>query len=391
MFQFNMYVPTRFIFGKGRLNELHWQQLPGKRAMVAISSGNSVRKNGALDRTLEQLKQAGLEAAVFSGIGANPTKTAVMEGAKFARDNGCDFIVALGGGSVMDASKAIAMMATNDGDLWDYVGGKTGKELPLQNDPLPIVCITTTAGTGSEADQWGVVTNEETNEKIGVGGYDSTFPVLSVIDPELMLSVPPKFTAYQGFDALFHATESYISAFASAMSDMYALTAIEHVGRYLARGVKDGSDLEAREGMAFANTLSGVVMTVSVTTAEHSLEHAMSAYHPELPHGAGLIMISKAFHGFFIEKYACDERFVRMAQALGMKDAAKPQDFLTALTKLLEDCGVADLKMSDYGITPDEFDKIATNARETMGGLFAANPCEMTHEDCVEILKKSYR
>ncbi|MGI6169856.1 MAG: iron-containing alcohol dehydrogenase, partial [Christensenellales bacterium] len=248
-----------------------------------------------------------------------------------------------------------------------------------------------TAGTGSEADQWGVVTNESTNEKIGVGGYDTNFPVLSIIDPELMVSVPPKFTAYQGFDVLFHATESYISKFASAMSDMYALTAIENVGKSLARAVKDGTDMEAREGMAFANTLSGVVMTVSVTTAEHSLEHAMSAYYPELPHGAGLIMISKAFHGFFIEKHACDDRFVRMAQALGMKDASKPEDFLAVLPKLQEDCGVANLKMSDYGITPGEFDKMAANARETMGGLFLANPCDITHEDCVEVLRKSYR
>lgn len=388
---FNMYVPTRFVFGNGRLSELHQQKMPGKKAMVAISSGKSVRENGALSRTQEQLRLAGVETAVFDQIGSNPTKTVVMEGARFARANGCDFIVALGGGSVMDASKAIAMMAVNDGNLWDYVGGKTGKGLPLRNDPLPIVCITTTAGTGSEADQWGVVTNEETNEKIGVGGYDSSFPVLSIIDPELMASVPPKFTAYQGFDALFHSTEGYISAFASAMSDMYALTAIENVGKYLVRAFRNGSDMEAREGMAFANTLSGVVMTVSVTTAEHSLEHAMSAYHPDLPHGAGLIMISKAFYEFFIEKHACDDRFVRMAQALGMKDAKQPEDFITMLVRLQKDCGVADLKMSDYGITPDEFDKLAANARETMGGLFAANPCEMTHEDCVEVYRKSYR
>lgn len=388
---FNMYVPTRFIFGQGRLSELHKQRLPGKKAMVAISTGKSVRESGALERTLDQLKQAGIETAIFNGIGANPTKSAVMEGAEFARENGCDLIVALGGGSVMDAAKAIAMMATNGGDLWDYAGGKTGKNQPLMHDPLPVVCITTTAGTGSETNNWGVVTNEETNEKIGVGRYDTLFPVLSIIDPELMVSVPPKFTAYQGFDVLFHAAECYISRFANVMSDMYALTAMEHVGKYLVRAVRDGSDMEAREGMAFANTLSGVVMTISTTTAEHSLEHAMSAYHPELPHGAGLIMISKAFHGFFIEKHACDGRFVRMAQALGKKDAGRPEDFLTALTKLQEDCGVGKLRMSDYGIAPDEFDKMAVNARETMGRLFAGNPCEMTHEDCVEIFKRSYR
>lgn len=179
---------------------------------------------------------------------------------------------------------------------------------------------------------------------------------------------------------MFHAIESYISTFASAMSDMYALTAIENVGKHLVRAVKDGSYMEAREGMAFANTLSGVVMTVSVTTAEHSLEHAMSAYHQDLPHGAGLIMISKAFYEFFIEKYACDNRFICMARALGMKNASMP-----------EDCGVADLKMSNYGFAPSEFDTLARNARETMGGLFAANPCEMTHDDCIEIFRKFYR
>lgn len=229
-------------------------------------------------------------------------------------------------------------------------------------------------------DQWGVVTNKETKEKIGVRDYDSLFPVFSIVDPELMKAVPPKFTAYQGFDALFHSTESYISTYHSNMSNMYALTAIENVGKYLVRAVKDGNDMESREGMAFANTLSGVVMTVSVTTAEHSIEYAMSAYHQELPHGAGLIMISKAFYGFFIEKHAGDSRFIETAKAMGIKDADKLEDFITALVGLQKACGVEKLKMSDYGIRTEQLDKIATNARETMGGLFTANPCEMLHE-----------
>ncbi len=388
---FQMYVPTRFIFGEGALNNLNNQKMPGKKALLIISNGKSTKTSGTLDRTEEQLKLAGVDSILFDRIPANPTKAVVMEGAKAARNNDCDFIVALGGGSVMDASKAIAMMATNEGDLWNYVNGGTGKGQPITEEPLPVVCITTTAGTGSEADQWGVVTNEETNEKIGCGGYDSLFPVFSIIDPELMKTVPAKFTAYQGFDALFHSTESYISTYASCMSDMYALTAIENVGKYLVRAVKDGNDMEARTGMAFANTLSGVVMTVSVTTAEHSLEHAMSAFHHDLPHGAGLIMISKAFYEFFIENHACDDRFVEMAQALGMKDASKPQDFISMLVKLQEDCGVANLKMSDYGIAPEEFSTLATNAMETMGGLFTANPCEMTHDDCVRVFEKSFR
>lgn len=388
---FQMYVPTRILFGAGKLNELSAQQLPGKKALLVISNGRAVRENGALPRTREQLSAAGVESVVFDRVQANPLKTTVMDGAAFARAQGCDFVVALGGGSVMDASKAIAAMATNEGDLWDYVAGGTGKGRPLAEEPLPVIAITTTAGTGSEVDQYGVITNEETNEKIGFGGFDSLFPKLAVVDPELMTSVLPQFTAYQGFDALLHSVECYIAAPASLMSDMYALTAIENIGKYLVRAVKDGSDLEAREGVAFANTLSGVVMTISACTSEHSMEHAMSAYHQNLPHGAGLIMISEAYFTHFIEQHACVERFVRMAQVLGMKDATQPMDFIRALVKLQEDCGVADLKMSDYGITEEEFLTLAQNARATMGGLFACDRVPLSDEACAAIFAKAYR
>lgn len=387
---FQMYVPTKILFGEGQLENLHTQQLPGKKALVVISNGKSTKENGSLAATEEQLKKAGVETVLFDKIMANPLKSTVMEGATCAKENGCDFIVTLGGGSVMDASKAIAAMATNDGDLWDYISGGTGKGSPLVNEPLPIIAITTTAGTGSEVDQWGVISNEETNEKIGFGGYDSLFPKIAVVDPALMKSVPPKFTAYQGFDALFHSVECYISAAANLMGDMYALTAIENIGAYLPRAVQSGEDLEAREHVAFANTLSGVVMTVSSCTSEHSMEHAMSAYHHELPHGAGLIMISKAYFTYFIEKHACDERFVRMAQALGKKDAKDPMDFIAALSELQEQCGVDGLKMSDYGIQPEEFMTLAQNARATMGGLFACDRAPLSDEDCAAIFEKAY-
>ncbi|NLI92586.1 MAG: iron-containing alcohol dehydrogenase [Peptococcaceae bacterium] len=388
---FNMYIPTRVLFGAGQLNNLHAQKMPGKKAMIVISNGKSTKANGYLARTEEQLHLAGVETVVFDKVEANPLKSTVMAGGAFARENGCDFIVALGGGSCMDAAKAIATMATNDGDCWDYMGGGTGKGMPIAKKPLPVIAITTTAGTGSEVDQWGVITNEETHEKMGFGGIDELFPVLAIVDPELMRTVPPQLTAFQGFDALFHSVECYISGMANLMGDMYALTAIENVSRNLARAVKDGNDMEAREKVAFGNTLSGAVMCISACTSEHSLEHAMSAYHQELPHGAGLIMISKAYFTHFIEQHVCDERFVRMAQAMGMEDAKEPMDFITALTKLQEECGVADLKMSDYGIKPEEFDEMAKNARETMGGLFMCDRSPLSHEACVAIYEKSYR
>ncbi|MBE5039614.1 iron-containing alcohol dehydrogenase [Ructibacterium gallinarum] len=388
---FHMYVPTRILFGVGKLKELHKESLPGKRALLLLSNGKSAKKSGAYDETLNQLKMAGCSVTVFQKIEANPLKETVEEGAAFARENHFDFIVALGGGSVMDASKALAVAATNPGDLWDYAFGKTGKAKEISIPPLPIVAITTTAGTGSEVDQWGVITKSDTHEKIGFGGIDALFPQIAVIDPELMKTVPPSFTAYQGFDALFHSTECYIARQANLMSDMYALTAIENIGKYLPEAVKNGDNLTAREHVAFANTLSGVVMTISSCTSEHSMEHAMSAYHQNLPHGAGLIMISMEYYRHFIQKHTCDERFVRMAQALGMKNASQPEDFLIALLDLQKACGVDQLRMQDYGITAEELDTLAQNARETMGGLFESDPIPLSHEECRAIYEKSFR
>ncbi len=388
---FTIYMPTKWIFGAGALNELGKQSLPGNKAMLVTSNGKSTKENGYVYRVIEQLARRGVVSVLFDKIEANPLKTTVMDGAAFAKTNGCDFIVALGGGSVMDASKAIAAMAANGGDLWDYISGGTGKGQPLTEQPLPIVAITTTAGTGSEVDQWGVISNDETNEKIGFGGYDSLFPVLSIVDPELMVTVPPMFTAFQGFDALFHSTEVYISKFANPFSDMVALTAIENVAKNLANAVNNGADMEARERVAFANTLSGYSMVTGACTSEHAMEHAMSAYHHDLPHGAGLIMISRAYYQHFVDLHVCDDRFIRMARAMGMPQADQAQDFITMLDKLQKACGVNNLKMSDYGLTPEEFPALAKNARDTMGGLFASDPAELSEEDCIKIFEKSYR
>lgn len=390
MKNFVNYIPTKVIFGTGTFEKLCKEKLPGTKALVVISNGKSTRENGYLAELEKQLSHAGVSYCIFDKVEPNPLKSTVMAGASAAKENSCDFIVALGGGSVMDASKAIAAMAVNDGDLWDYVLFGTGKKFPFKNKALPIVAITTTAGTGSEADAGGVITNPQTNEKTAVFD-ESLFPTLSIVDPKLTLSVPPRFTAYQGFDALFHSTEGYISAGANPVSDMYAETAIKNVAGYLARAVKDGRDLEAREHVSFGNTLSGMMMSTGTCTSEHSLEHAMSAYHQELPHGAGLIMISLAYYAFFIDKGACPERFIQMARLMGNQNANSPIDFLDALKKLQRECGVDGLKMSDYGITPDEFEKFAKNAKDSMSFLFLNDRIQMSEADCISIYKASYK
>ena len=388
---FDFYNPTHILFGSGKLDELGNQPMPGKKALLLISSGKSAKVSGALERTQAQLEKAGVEYAVCAKIHENPTREIVMDAAAFAKENGCDFIVALGGGAVLDSSVAVAAMATNPGDLWDYVNGGTGKGQPLVNKPLPQVTITLTAGTGSEINNWGVISRNDTHEKIGFGGEPELVPVLAVVDPELMKTVPSKYTAYQGFDALFHNTEVMMSNGVNILSETLALSAIENIAKYLPRAAADGNDIEARERVAYGSTIAGITMQLTSTTAQHSMEHAMSAYHPDLPHGAGLIMISVEFARYFIERHACDRQFIKMARAMGMPEADKAEDFLTALVQLQKDCGVADLKMSDYGFAKDECMTLAVNARETMGGLFLANPCEMSDEECAGIFEKAYR
>lgn len=384
------YLPTRVLFGLNMLERLFEQKLPGKRALIVISSGKSTRAFGYLDRLLTQLSKAGVSYEVYDRILPNPVLRHVTEGAEVARANNCDFVIGLGGGSVIDSAKAIAIMATNDGNFWDYIGGGSGKGLPLQRQPLPVVAITTTAGTGTEADPWMVITKEDTKEKIGYGN-DWTFPVLSIVDPTLMTSVPPTLTAYQGFDALFHSTEGYLNRIANGFSDPYSLKAISLIGKSLPIAVKDGNNLKAREDMAMANTLAGMVETFSGCISEHSLEHAMSAHHPELAHGAGLIIISKAYYTWIAEHHISDERMVDMAKALGKEDAKEAMDFVHALVDLQKACGVDTLKMSDYGITVAELPALVENARRTMGGLFGVDPMVLTDEDCLTIYRNSYK
>lgn len=387
---FHFAVPTRVLFGLGKLGLFHEQPMPGRRALIVISNGKSTRVNGYLDRTIKELSLAGVEHVLFDQVQANPLKSTAEEGARMARQEHCDFIVALGGGSVMDCVKAIALLATNPGDLWDYVQGGTGKGLLPKRDPMPFIAITTTAGTGSEVDCAGVITNPVTHEKVGIG-HPKLFPLFSIVDPELMLTVPPLFTAYQGFDALFHSTEGYVARGSNLYSDMLEEVVFQTIGEYLPQAVANGNDREARSRMAFANTLSGYSMMTSSCTAEHSIEHALSAYHQQLPHGAGLIMISQAYHAAIIRQHVCDERFVRMARLLGKPEAKEPMDFIAALAALQVACHVDSLRMSDYGIQPSEFPTMATNAIEVMGGLVQQDRQPLSHADIMAILQQSYR
>ena len=386
---YTFHVPTKVLFGAGVLKKLHEEKLPGRKALVVISNGKSTRTNGSLAALEAELDAAGVAHVLFDKIQANPLEPTVQEGVEFGRAQGVDFVIGLGGGSVMDAAKAIAAMIPQQGGrVWDYMATGTSEHRPFNAPLLPFVAITTSAGTGSEVDAGSVITSPVTHEK---GAFFSQCPALAVVDPELMLSVPPKFTAYQGFDALFHNTEGYISKFGNEMGAMVELEAIRLLGKWLPVAVADGKNLEARTKVAFANTLGGYSMDVSTCTSEHAIEHALSGEHQDLPHGAGLIMISLAYYKTFIDRGDCPEKFVEMARALGKADATTPADFLDALAALQKACGVDALAMSDYGIRPEEFPGMVKLARSAVGMLFSCDPSALSDDDVLAILRASYR
>ena len=388
MKNFGLSIPTRLVFGIGELKRMAKLPLPGKKALIVISAGTSMKQFGYLDTVVAQLKEAGVESVIFDKIQPNPTKVHVDEGAALCKAEGCDFVLGLGGGSSIDTAKAIAVVVAMGGDLWDYVSGGHGMGLPVTK-ALPIVAIPTTAGTGTEIDPWGVITHEELNEKIGFG-FEQTYPVLAIVDPETMVSIPPKLTAYQGFDAFFHAAEGYInSKVASPISDLYALEAIRLLAKYLPKVVADGKDVHARAKVAWGSTLAGMVESTSCCTGEHAMEHALSAFYHKLPNGAGLIAISKAYFKTF--KNDCMKRYMKMAEKMTQQKAARPSDFLDALATMQRLCGVDNIKLSDYGITPADFDKFVENAISTGAQMLDFDPRFLTKEEIRSIYQDSYK
>jgi alcohol dehydrogenase len=236
------------------------------------------------------------------------------------------------------------------------------------------------------------VTKTETNEKIGFG-CKYTYPTLSIVDPELMVSIPPKFTAYQGMDAFFHSVEGYLATVNQPGSDVLALQSISLITENLPKAVEDGNNMEARTALAWASTAAGIVESLSSCISHHSLEHALSAYHPEIPHGAGLIMLSVSYFSFMASK--APERFVDIAKAMGEEIVGGTVEeqamcFINGLKKLIRNIGMEDLNLSSFGVTKDEATKLGKNAMDTMGGLFNVDPYKLSLDEVVSIYKNCF-
>lgn len=389
MFRVDTYTPTRVLFGPGRLQELATVKLPGKKALICVTEDGLMEKLGIQERVIKLLKENGTSAVVFEQVKPNPTKDGVMEAAKLAKEEECDFFIGLGGGSSIDTAKAAAIVFDNPGDLWEYASTGTGGKKAVSG-AAPIITISTTSGTGTETDPYCVITNEDTNEKLDFA-LDAIFPVLSIIDPELMVTLPHSLTLFQGFDALFHVSECFISnEHENRLLDVYSQEAVQVISRWLPEVSDDGNNLEARTWMAYAaDILGGYTQALVNTTSHHIIAQTIGGLFPKVTHGLSLLFIAEAYYSKV--KELRPDLLDELGSFMGIE--AEPGDpgagFINGLSLLMDKTGMRNLAMSEYGITPECFQKIADITVDNTG--IEWEKYTITKEDIIEILKKSYR
>jgi alcohol dehydrogenase len=384
--EFSYYVPVKLVFGEGKLETAGEEaKIFGKKALI-VTTGDLFKKNGLVDRLAAILAKSGVGSAYYSEISPNPLHTEIDAGAAFAKKNGCDLMIGLGGGSAIDSAKGMAIALGHGRPIWDFCMGPDQAQITAKT--LPIIAITTTSGTGSEGTQWAVITNKATKEKPGIGS-DYTFAKVAIVDPELMATMPPKITASTGFDALAHSIEAYTSTLSNALTDMYCEKAIRLIGRYLRRAVKDGSDREARNGMALANTLGGFSIAVAIVTVCHGLAHSVGGV-ASTTHGESLAAMTPQTMRFSMrgnpDKFKNVGMFLRDEVVNCGQD--RLEDSVREVERLIADIGL-DNGLAKQGVKESDIELIAENVIRYMGGSIEIDPMNPTKKDLVEILKKS--
>jgi alcohol dehydrogenase len=344
MLPFNFYFPTCLIFGLGKFLSIGDEvKNLGKRALLVTYADNS--QTDVVHQAVDLLKNAGVSTVIFAEAIANPTHTLVNKGSQLARQEQCDVVIGLGGGSAMDTAKGIAVAAPEDVDIWKIYEGT-----PINKESLPVVAIPTTAGTGSEATYYTVISNRELHRKEGFA-RPQFFPRLSIIDPQLTITLPPRITAATGMDVLTHAIEAYTSKLASPVSDLFAAEAIRLVGLFLRQATEDGKNLEARSNMLLASTLAGIAITHADTCLAHVIGEAVGAVF-NTPHGLSVSLALPAVMEFNSPsnqpKYASITRILGDGDGLSESQAAKKSPAL--VRKLIGDLGLP-AGLAELGVT----------------------------------------
>ncbi len=377
-------MPDHIVIGENALEDAKvYLNECGKKACIV--TGKHVVKSDMMAKLVEALEACNISYVVFDGITGEPTDIMIEQGIQVYKENTCDFCIGIGGGSPLDAAKAIAAMITNEGTIADYMGRMITKKVP------PIVAIPTTAGTGSEATKMTIVTDTKKNIKMLLKG-DVLVPNLAIVDPTFTLSSPKSITAATGLDALTHAIESYTSKRAFCMTDTLAIASIKRIMKYLPIAYRNGNDAVAREQMAIAALEAGVCINNSSVTLVHGMSRPIGAlFH--VPHGLSNAMLLKDCLTFALD--GAYDRFAILGKEIGVartEDSAETAagNFLKAVEEVCKVCEVP--TFTSYGIKKEDFynqmDKMAGDA--IASGSPSNTRKQVTKEDMIEIYKNSF-
>lgn len=376
-------TPIKLVFGEGTVEKVGEEAaLLGKRALVVIG-GSSAKKSGLLDKVLADLKSHGVEASIFEGITPNPRSSTIDEGARVADKHKADLIIGLGGGSVMDAAKALTLAYSGGRPVFEYYKGTADPKLVKPKAALLLVC--TMAATGSEFNNWAVVTDWETHEKRAIG--TPIFPATSIVDPVLTLSMPVEQVAKGGVDIFLHVMENYIThtggaPMADALREAIMKTAVE----WLPPSVKDPSNIQARSCLSWASTLAcSQVIALGGGLGYrpiHLIEHPISGYF-DVSHGDGLSALLPPWL-----RQSMDIRGDRIAR-VGKNVFGVDRDAVGAVEKWLDSVGMK-FGLRKLGVTEDKFEAMAQTAIETSRGFLAKDAVHNSVETIAALYRAAY-
>ena len=357
--------------------------LGGKKALIVTDKFLKDMEGGAVELTVKYLKEAGLDVVYYDGVEPNPKDVNVIEGLKIFKEENCDMIVTVGGGSSHDCGKGIGIAATHEGDLYDYAGIET-----LVNPLPPIVAVNTTAGTASELTRHCVLTNTKKKIKFVIVSWRN-LPLVSINDPMLMVKKPAGLTAATGMDALTHAIEAYVSKDANPVTDASAIQAIKLISQNLRQAVALGENLEARENMAYASLLAGMAFNNANLGYVHAMAHQLGGLY-DMAHGVANAMLLP-----HVERYnmiSNPKKFADIAEFMGenisglsVMEAAEKA--INAMFRLSEDVGIPK-SLKEMGVKQEDFEHMAELA--LLDGNAFSYPRKGNAKDIINIFKAAY-
>lgn len=377
------YMPSVSAMGVNCLTEVpkYIKENEFKKGLIVTDS--VLVQIGLVGKVTELLEKNDIGYVIYDGTKPNPTVKNVNDGLSLLKENECDFVISLGGGSPHDCAKGIALLATNGGDIKDYEGVNKSKY-----PQLPLITMNTTAGTASEMTIFSIITDEDRHIKMALVDKHMT-PVMAVNDPMLMIAMPKSLTSATGMDALTHSIEAYVSTNATPITDACAEKSIELIAKYLKRAVENGNDIKARDMMAYAEFLAGMAFNNASLGYVHAMAHQLGGFY-DLPHGVCNAVLLPHVQEFNAKVSA--ERLKKVASIMGidvdeMTNEEGAKACIEAIKDLSKSIGIPS-GLKELGAKEEDFDILAENALKDACGL--TNPVVATHKDIVQIFKNAF-